>query len=102
MTCVIVGAPGETLPIIAAIDLTGQTTLLELAAIMRKAKIAIGNDTGPMHLAAALGVPSVVLFGGASDPALTAPRYPDGGWPTILRAPDLNDLPVAQVLAALP
>jgi ADP-heptose:LPS heptosyltransferase len=102
MTCVIVGAPGETLPIIAAIDLTGQTTLLELAAIMRKAKIAIGNDTGPMHLAAALGVHSVVLFGGASDPALTAPRYPDGGWPTILRAPDLNDLPVAQVLAALP
>ncbi len=85
-----------------AIDLTGRTTLLELAAMIRRAKLAVGNDTGPMHLAAALGVPSVVLFGGASDPKLTAPRDPDGGWPVILRADDLQDLPVAQVLAALP
>ncbi len=106
--CVAAGGAGESAAgrLIAetagALDLTGQTSLLELAAVTARAKIAIGNDTGPMHLAAALGVPSVVLFGGASDPALTAPRYPDGGWPTILRAPDLNNLPVAQVRAALP
>jgi ADP-heptose:LPS heptosyltransferase len=85
-----------------AIDLTGRTTLLELAAITARATLAIGNDTGPMHLAAALGVPSLVLFGGASDPALTAPRYPDGGWPVILREANLQDLPVAKILAALP
>ncbi len=86
----------------AARDLTGQTSLLELASIIASARLAIGNDTGPQHLAAALGVPSVVLFGGTSDPALTAPRLPDGGWPIILRAPDLAALPVARVLAALP
>jgi ADP-heptose:LPS heptosyltransferase len=85
-----------------AIDLTGRTTLLELAAVTARAALAIGNDTGPMHLAAALGIPSLVLFGGASDPALTAPRYPDGGWPVILREANLQDLPVAKILAALP
>lgn len=86
----------------ATLDLTGQTSLRELATIIAGAYLAIGNDTGPMHLAAALGVPSVVLFGGASDPALTAPRLPDGGWPSILRLADLAALPVARVLAALP
>jgi ADP-heptose:LPS heptosyltransferase len=55
-----------------------------------------------MHLAAALGVPCISLFSAASEPARTAPRYPDGGWPVILRAPSLQELPVAQVLALLP
>jgi ADP-heptose:LPS heptosyltransferase len=86
----------------AAIDLTGKTSLIQLAAVVRRAKLAVGNDTGPMHLAAAFGVPSVVLFSGESDPALTAPRYPEGGWPKILRATHLSGLPVAQVVAALP
>ncbi len=102
LPCVIVGGPGEPARGIPGLDLTGRTSLLELAAVMSRASLAIGNDTGPMHLAAALGVPSVVMFSGASDPALTAPRYPDGGWPAILRAGNLADLPVAQVLAALP
>jgi ADP-heptose:LPS heptosyltransferase len=87
---------------IGGIDLTGRTSLLELAAVMAHAALAIGNDTGPMHLAAALGTKSIVLFSGASDPKLTAPRYPDGGWPVILREARLADLPVAQVRAALP
>ncbi len=98
---VVVGRAGEGAGI-SGRDLTGQTNLLELGAVMARAERAIGNDTGPMHLAAAVGVPSIVLFSGASDPALTAPRYPDGGWPVILRAPDLAGLAVAQVLEALP
>jgi ADP-heptose:LPS heptosyltransferase len=85
-----------------AIDLTGKTSLAQLAAVIRRASLAVGNDTGPMHIAAAFGVPSVVLFSEESDPALTAPRYPDGSWPKILRAPHLSGLPVAQVVAALP
>lgn len=84
----------------AAIDLAGHTTLPELAGVLARAALAIGNDTGPMHLAAALGTRSIVLFGGTSEPALTAPRYPDGGWPIILRRADLADLPVADVAAA--
>lgn len=85
----------------AAIDLTGRTSIAELASCLAHATIAIGNDTGPMHLAAALDVPCVVLFSGASDPALTAPRMPDGNWPTIVRARDLADLAVADVVAAM-
>lgn len=98
---VLVGAKGEAAGI-PGLDLTGRTSLLQLAAIIARAKLAIGNDTGPMHLAAAFGVPSIVLFSAASDPAITAPRYPDGGWPQILRAASLHELPVAQVLGALP
>jgi ADP-heptose:LPS heptosyltransferase len=86
----------------SAIDLTGRTDLAQLAAILARATLAIGNDTGPMHLAAALGILSIVLFGAESDPALTAPRFPDGGWPTILRAPKLADLPADRVAKALP
>jgi ADP-heptose:LPS heptosyltransferase len=84
-----------------AIDLTGRTTLPQLAGVLARAALAVGNDTGPMHLAAALGTRSIVLFGGASDPALTAPRYPDGGWPTVLRKAELAGLAVADVAAAV-
>ena len=83
------------------VDLTGQTSLGDVAAIAAGAKVAIGNDTGPMHLAAAVGCRCVVLFSSASDPALTAPRMPDGGWPTVLRVPDLSRLPAERVAAAL-
>ena len=104
LPCVIAGGPAEAelARAIPGLNLTGQTDFFELAAITARATLAIGNDTGPMHLATTLGIPSVVLFSAASDPALTAPRYPDGGWPIILRAPNLHDLPVAQVLASLP
>ena len=104
MPSVIIGGAGERelAKSIPGLDLTGQTSLFELAAIAARASIAIGNDTGPMHLATALGIPSVVLFSAASNPALTAPRTPDGGWPIVLSAPALSDLPVAQVLASLP
>ncbi len=98
---IIIGGAGEAQSV-PGLNLTGQTSFLELAAITARASLAIGNDTGPMHLAAALGIPAVVLFSAASNPALTAPRYPGGGFPTILSAPALSDLPVAQVLASLP
>lgn len=85
-----------------AIDLTGQTDIPTLFAVAAKACLSVGNDTGPMHIAAAMGCPSLVLFSGDSDPSLTAPRYPDGGWPHILRETDLADLPVERVASALP
>jgi ADP-heptose:LPS heptosyltransferase len=82
-----------------AIDLTNRTGFPELASLARAAHLAVGNDTGPMHLIAAAGCPSVVLFSRDSDPALTAPRGPSV---SILRRPDLADLAPACVLAALP
>lgn len=83
----------------AAIDLTGRTDLPALASLGRAARFAVGNDTGPMHLLAAAGCASVVLFSQESDPALCAPR---GRAVTVLRRPDLAALDPAAVLAALP
>jgi heptosyltransferase-1 len=46
-----------------AINFAGKTTLNELAALYEKAVLVISTDTGPMHLAAAMGTPVVALFG---------------------------------------
>lgn len=75
-------------------DLTGQTDLPRVAALGARAALIVGNDTGPLHLAAATGAPTIVLFSNASDPDLSAPR----GHVAVLHASDLADLPVAQVL----
>jgi ADP-heptose:LPS heptosyltransferase len=109
LTPVVLGTGGEA-PLAATIraaapsacDLTGRTNLFDLATLGRGAALAVGNDTGPMHLLAAVGCPSVVLFSADSDPALTAPRAPGGAWPTVLREADLADLPPDRVVAALP
>ncbi len=77
------------------IDLTGKTRLLEIAALSAKARVAIGNDTGPMHMAAMAGCPSVVLFSKTSDPALCAPR---GEQTAIVQQDNLSDLTVGAVL----
>jgi hypothetical protein len=84
-----------------ALDLTGRTSLLDLFPLAAGAGLAVGNDTGPMHIAAAAGCRCVVLFSGASDPAMTAPRGPDGSWPAVLRAPVLADLSLDRVVAVL-
>ena len=80
------------------IDLTGKTSLADIAALAGAAAGAIGNDCGPMHLIAASGCPSLVLFSHASDPALCAPRGTDVA---ILRRASLGDLDVNAVEAAL-
>ena len=84
-----------------ALDLTGRTSLLELGGLAARASLAVGNDTGPMHLAAALGCRTIVLFSGESDPALTAPRGPDPGRVQVLRAERLAELEVDRVAALL-
>ena len=48
----------------SVLDLTGKTNLLELIALMENAQLVIGGDTGPLHLASAVGLPEVVgIFG---------------------------------------
>jgi len=59
----------------AAINLAGQTTLRELMALLKRCRVLLTNDTGPMHLAAALGTPVVTPFGSTS-PELTGPGLP--------------------------
>jgi heptosyltransferase-2 len=47
-------------------DLTGRTTLRQLLAILARARLAFGPDSGALHLAAALGTPAVSLWGATS------------------------------------
>jgi ADP-heptose:LPS heptosyltransferase len=77
-------------------DLTGRTDFASIAVLGAKAALAIGNDTGPLHLAAAAGAPTVVLFSSVSDPALSAPR----GKVAVLQAANLSELAVAKVAQA--
>jgi heptosyltransferase-1 len=58
-----------TLP---SVDLAGRTTLKDLACLYRKASLLVTTDSGPMHLAAAMGTPVVALFG-PTDPSRTGP-----------------------------
>ena len=81
-----------------AIDLTGRTSLAEMASLCRGASVILGNDTGPMHIAALTGSRTVVLFSRDSDPALCAPKGPKV---VVLRRPRLEDLAVEDVLAEL-
>lgn len=54
------------------VNLVGKTTLTSLIASLRQCRALLTNDTGTMHLAAALGVPTVSIFG-STEPVLTGP-----------------------------
>ncbi|WP_052887956.1 lipopolysaccharide heptosyltransferase II [Thermogemmatispora carboxidivorans] len=79
---VLTGARGD-LPLILAIlqrldastpvlNLAGQTSLPQLAALMQMADLVVSGDSGPMHIAAATGVPLIAIHG-PTDPALSGP-----------------------------
>ncbi|MCP4571987.1 MAG: lipopolysaccharide heptosyltransferase II [bacterium] len=57
------------------VDLAGKTNLMEAVSFLKGAEAFVGNDSGLMHLAGALGVPTVGIFG-SSNPDWTAPRGP--------------------------
>ena len=57
------------------LNLAGKTSLRELMALLKLCRVLLTNDTGPMHVAAALGTPVVVPFGSTS-PELTGPGLP--------------------------
>ena len=83
-TVVLTGAPSDrslvdevrsSLPEARTIDLAGEIDLLELAALLEQLDVLITCDTGPMHIAAAVGTPVVAVFG-PSDPVRYAPAGP--------------------------
>jgi ADP-heptose:LPS heptosyltransferase len=97
---VIIGGPQESALARAiqqradqARDLTGRTDFAQIAVLGARAALAVGNDTGPLHLIAAAGAPTLALFSHDSDPALCAPR----GKVAILRRPSLAQLTIDEV-----
>lgn len=96
------------------VDLTGRTDLAAAVGVLKAAEGFVGNDSGLMHLSAALGVPTVGVFG-SSNPDWTAPRGPRTAVvvaegfacrPCYLRRCDqpvfcLDEVPASRVLEAL-
>ena len=76
---------------------TSRASLSVTKSLLSGASLFIGNDSGPAHIAAAFGIPVVVLFG-PSDPITWAP------WRTesqVLTAPNIADITTAEVLTAI-
>ena len=82
---------------LGTINLGGRTSLGQITALARRAICTVGNDTGPVHIAATVGCPTVALFGAASDPIQYGPR---GEAVEVLRRVPLASLPVADVIDA--
>ena len=66
-----------------AVNLAGRTTLKQLAYLYQKCAVVISTDTGPMHIAAAMGSPLVVALFGPTSPLKTGPY---GGRKKVIRA----------------
>lgn len=71
------------------IDLTGRTTLPELAYVLSTCDVFIGADSGVMHVAAASGVPVVAIFG-PSNPQAWRPHTPEGRSVVVRSAPECS------------
>lgn len=80
------------------VDLVGRTSVRELAAVLRRVRVLVSNDSGPMHLAAAVGTPTVALFG-TTDPAAGPARWgPWGPSHTVISRPAMTAIGVEEVL----
>ncbi|MEX2466416.1 MAG: glycosyltransferase family 9 protein [Gemmatimonadota bacterium] len=89
---VVIGGPGErevTARVAAAapgaVDLGGRTTIEDLAAVLSALDLLVTNDTGPMHLAGAVGTPTVSLWGSSDPNEVRQTGAPDFG----VTGPDL-------------
>ena len=101
---VLIGGRGEAkrsgkfcqgLPVI---DLTGKTSLLELSGLLKKSRLLVTVDSGPMHLAAALGIQVVAIFR-KSPPAVSARRWgPAGKSHIIIENDSIKNIEVDEVL----
>lgn len=79
-------------------DLSGRTTLFDLATLAQDAALTVGNDTGPTHLAAMCGCPTIALFSGVSDPAKSAPV---GQKVTVIQSDPIDGITVDDVMKVI-
>jgi heptosyltransferase-3 len=93
---IFIAGPGDNLDAFADYRCASGLPLSEIKSLLAGASLFIGNDSGPAHMAAAFGVPSVVLFG-PSDREVWAP------WKTaaaVLKSEDIRAIEVSKVLQA--
>ncbi|MDI1228158.1 MAG: glycosyltransferase family 9 protein [bacterium] len=83
-----------------ALDLCGQTSLPDIAALAKGAQLTLGNDTGPTHIAASSGAPVFAFFGYYSDPATWKPVTPNNS-AMVLTGKPVPQITVAETLSAL-
>ena len=93
---------GEDWPKDRFFDLIGKTSLAELPDVIASAELVVSNDSGPMHLAAAQGVPVLALFG-PTQPERYGPYPLNTPGHEVLQAPqgDLGKLSVDAVIEAI-
>ena len=91
IVCVLANAPD-------VIDLSGKTNLPELGRLLCDASYVIGNDTGPVFLAAKTGAPTLMIMGPDTDPAMSAPTGRAASW---LRATPISGITVTAALTSL-
>ena len=89
--CVLASAPD-------IIDLCGKTNLSELGRLLCGASYVLGNDTGPVFLAAKTGAPTLMMMGPDTDPTISAPIGVRTSW---LRANPISGITVTTALASL-
>ena len=80
------------------LNLCGQTNLAELAAITSDAALVIGNDSGPIFLAAKTGAPSWMMMGPDTDPSMSAPS---GAKAHYIKTDDLPSLSAQKVMQTI-
>ena len=83
------------------VNLVGKTTLPELAVLLKKCKVLVSGDSGPMHLAACVGIPVVALF--RNDiPGKTKNRWgPWGKGHTVIERGSLLNINIDEVYTAI-
>ena len=81
-----------------AINLCGKTNLIRLARLLGGAAFVIGNDSGPMFLAARTGVPSLMIMGPDTDPTMSAPKGAAASW---LQGAPISEVSAATAISAL-
>ncbi|MEI8176163.1 MAG: glycosyltransferase family 9 protein [Candidatus Omnitrophota bacterium] len=85
----------------APVDLSGKLDLKELAALLESSKFLISADSGPVHIAAAVGTPVVALFGGASEGSKPKRWGPFGHGHIVIQKQNINDITPEEVVAAV-
>lgn len=95
---VVIGSPADDLSLFAREFRVVQGSLEESKSLLAGASLFVGNDSGPAHMAAAFGIPLVVLFG-TSDPVIWAPWRVQAE--VVIASQGMAQLPLDRVIQAV-